>query len=412
MRAHVLAAVITTALAGGVAHAAITPPATAPCDTFNLPPIVYMVIGDTQQPLIKELGRALRNSTVQPLALVYITQDSCSNIAQARISAPVRQTTVMNFIPSSTDDSTWTVKDAPWTCTPPPAAGVVPDIINSNVFISACDTTPLPATVATEEGAAQAYVLAVPKASTQQAITAEEAYFLFGFGADVGMVMPWTNVAEVYTRAVTASTLVAWANNIGVLPVTKFKGKPQPKSTDVVTQLKNAQDPQAAIGILGDEVYDANRATLNVLAYRAYHQYHAYWPDSTPSSTDKQNIRDGHYTVWSPTVYMYYQTTASPPVPVNANAKWVVDLIANKTDATPAPDFDATSMVVDVGLVPLCAMQVTRSVEGGDLSLYSPDEPCGCFFDSRVGKTPTCAACDASTPCATGTCRHGFCEAK
>jgi hypothetical protein len=187
---------------------------------------------------------------------------------------------------------------------------------------------------------------------------------------------------------------------------------PQNKSTDVVKALQNAGTPEAAIGILGDEVYDQNRTTLNVLAYRAYHQYHAYYPDSTPSSIDKQNIRDGHYTVWSPTVYMYYQTTASPPVPVNPNAKWVVDLIANKTDATPAPDFDVTSMVVDVGLVPLCAMQVTRSAEGGDLSLYSPDEPCGCFFDSRVGKTPTCAACGPTTACATGTCRHGFCEAK
>jgi len=234
-----------------------------------------------------------------------------------------------------------------------------------------------------------------------------------GFGADVGMVMPWTNPAEVFTRAVTASTLVAWANNIGVLPVNKFKGTPENKSTDVVNALKNAADPEAAIGILGDEVYDQNRATLNVLAYRAYHQYHAYYPDSTPSSIDKQNIRDGHYTVWSPTVYMYYQSAASPPVPVNPNAKWVVDLIANRTDATPTPDFDVSSMVVDVGLVPLCEMEVNRSVEGGDFSLYSPDEPCGCFFDSRVGKTPTCAACDASTPCAGSTvCRHGFCEAK
>ena len=412
MRSHVLAAVMGTALVGGIAHAALPPPPTAPCDQFNLPPIVYMVIGDTQQPLIKELGRKLRDSTVQPLALVYITQDSCSNIAQARIAAPISQKTKMSFIPSTLDDPTWTTGDPTWTCTPPPAAGVVPDIVNSNVFISACDTTPLPATIATEEGAAQAYVLAVPKASTQQAITAEEAYFLFGFGADVGMVMPWTNPAEVFTRAVTASTLQAWANNIGVLPVTKFKGTPLAKSNDVVNALKNATDPEAAIGILGDEVYDQNRASLNVLAYKAYHQYHAYYPDSTPSSIDKQNIRDGHYTVWSPTVYMYYQSTASPPVPVNPNAKWVVDLIANKTDATPTPDFDVAGMVVDVGLVPLCAMEVNRSVEGGDFSLYSPDEPCGCFFDSRVGKTPTCAACDTSTPCATGTCRHGFCEAK
>lgn len=413
MRA-VCVSIAITVLAGGVAHAAKTPPPTAPCDTFGLGTIIYMQIGDTQQPLIKKLGRTLRDSAAKPLALVYITSDSCSNIAAARISAPIKQTTVMSFIPSIADDSTWTTADPPWTCTPPSPAGQVPDIINSNVFISACDNTPLPATVATEEGAAQAYVLAVPKAQTAvTAITAEEAYFLFGFGAQNGMVTPWMTPAEIYTRAVTASTLVAWANNIGVLPVTKFKGMPQSKSTDVVNALKNASDPQSAIGILGDEVYDANRATLNVLAYKAYGQYHAYWPDSTPAATDKQNIRDGHYTVWSPTVYMYYQTAGASPTPVNPDAKWVVDLIANKTDAVPAPDFDPTGFVVDVGLVPLCAMKVDRDVEGGNLRLADPAEPCGCYFDSRVGKTPSCAACDASTPCAgTTVCRHNFCEAK
>jgi hypothetical protein len=413
MRAHLLAVTIT-AFAGGVAHAAKTPPPTAPCDTFGLGEIVYMQIGDTQQPLIKKLGRALRDSAAKPLALVYITSDSCSNIAAARVSAPIKQTTVMSFIPSQADDSTWTVNDPAWTCTPPNPAGQVPDIINSNVFISACDNTPLPATIATEEGAAQAYVLAVPKAQTAvTAITAEEAYFVFGFGAQNGMVTPWMTPAEVYTRAVTASTLVAWANNIGVLPVTKFKGTPLAKSNDVVNALKNASDPQSAIGILGDEVYDANRATLDVLAYKAYGQYHAYWPDSTPSSTDKQNIRDGHYTVWSPTVYMYYQTAGAAPAPVDPDAKWVVDLIANKTDVTPMPDFDATGFVVDVGLVPLCAMKVDRDVEGGNLRLADPDQPCGCYFDSRAGNTPSCAACDASTPCAgTTVCRHNFCEAK
>ena len=411
MRAHLLAAA-AVALSASVAHAAKTPPATAPCDTFNLGTIIYMQIGDTQQPLIKKLGRALRDSSVKPLTLVYITSDSCTNIAAARISGHIQQNTVMSFIPSTADDSTWTTADPPWTCTPPPAAGVVPDILNSNVFISACDTTPLPATIATEEGAAQAYVLAVPKAQTSvTAITAEEAYFLFGFGATNGMVTPWMTPSEVFTRAITASTLLAWANNIGVLPATKFKGMPQNKSTDVVKALQQASDPNSAIGILGDEVYDANRATLNILAFRAYNQYHAYWPDSTPASTDKQNIRDGHYTVWSPTVYMYYQTAGATPTPVNPDAKWVVDLIANKTDATPVPDFDPTGFVVDVGLVPLCAMKVDRDVEGGNLRLADPAEPCGCYFDSRVATT-TCTACNATTPCATGVCRHNYCEAK
>jgi len=392
------------AIAAGLALAHGTAQA-ADCSTLNLPNPVYMQIGDTQQPLIKILGRALRDNAPRPITLIYITSDSCTNIAGARAKTPVKIT--MSYIPSTAESKDWKSTDPPLTCTPPGGA-VVPDIFNSNVFISACDTSPMPATIATVEGAAQAYVLAVPKASSQTAITAEEAYFLFGFGAVKGNMKPWIDSTEVYARNITASTLLAWAYNAHVLPVTKFKGQALSKSTDVVRELKNAPDPEAAIGLLGDEVYDSNRALFKALAFRAFDQYHAYWPDSSASSSDKQNIRDGHYTVWSPTVYMYYQDGGAP---VNADAKYVIDLIANKV-ATPTPAFDPSGFVVDVGLVPLCAMKVTREVEGGELAPYDPDEPCGCYFEARVGKTPACAKCDDATPCASGTCRHGYCEAK
>jgi hypothetical protein len=313
---------------------------------------------------------------------------------------------MMSYVPSTGENATWTRKDPSLACTPP-TGGVVPDIANSNVFISACTQDALPNTIATENGAIQAYVLAVPEQSSQVAITAEEAYFVFGFG-QAGMVMPWEDETQLFIRTVTKSTLLSWAYNIGV-PAAKWKGMMLDKSTQVVSGLTGSPTPEKAIGILGDEVYDQNRATLNVLAFKSYGQYHAYYPDSTPSATDKQNVRDGHYTVWSPTVYMY-KVQAGTQTPVNANAKYIVDLIADKS-VTPAPTFDPTDLVVDVGLVPDCAMKVTRSAEGGNLSLYSPAEPCGCYYDSKVATT-SCTKCDASTPCATGTCRHGYCEAK
>ena len=167
------------ALAVSPVHAAPPPPT---CDSLTNK--IYMQIGDTQQPLIKELGRALRDNTPKPLTLIYITSDSCTNIGAARAATPVKIT--MNYLPSIADNATWKTSDPPLTCTVP-AGGVVPDIWNSNVFISACDPSPLPDTLATAQGAAQAYVFAVPKASSQTVITAEEGYFLFGFGpsADV-----------------------------------------------------------------------------------------------------------------------------------------------------------------------------------------------------------------------------------
>ena len=114
---------------------------------------------------------------------------------------------------------------------------------------------------------------------------------------------------------------------------------------------------------------------------------------------------------WSPTVWLTKVDAAG--MPVNANAKYVIDLIlANQV--TPKPKFEPIDLAIAVGLVPDCAMQVTRTYEAGELSPYQPAEPCGCYFEAKAtGKAPpTCSACDDSKPCATGACRHGYCEAR
>ena len=60
-----------------------------------------------------------------------------------------------------------------------------------------------------------------------------------------------------------------------------------------------------AIGILGAEVYDANRATLTALAFRAQGPVRRVLRGlDVEQPRDKKNVRDGHYTVWSPTVWM------------------------------------------------------------------------------------------------------------
>jgi hypothetical protein len=94
--------------------------------------------------------------------------------------------------------------------------------------------------------------------------------------------------------------------------------------------------------------------------------------------------------------------------PLNDSARYAIDLIAGH-DVTPAPNFDPIAVVSAVGLVPICAMRVERSFEGGPLSLYKPDTSCTCKYESLVD-TSSCNTCDASTPCASGVCRGGFCE--
>jgi hypothetical protein len=86
----------------------------------------------------------------------------------------------------------------------------------------------------------------------------------------------------------------------------------------------------------------------------------------------------------------------------------VIDLIFGVTDESDVHGLRAGIMS---GLIPQCAMKVQRSFDGGDLSLYQPPEPCGCYFDKTVPQGITsCTPCVDETPCGTGKCRFGYCE--
>ncbi|HEY0192098.1 MAG TPA: hypothetical protein VGC42_13350, partial [Kofleriaceae bacterium] len=251
--------------------------------------------------------------------------------------------------------------------------------------------------------------LAVPTASSQIAITFEEAYLVFGYGGIAGMVEPWIDTTQMFIRAATTSTLLAWAANLGIDPPSKFKGTVQTGSPQVQAAVQGGTG--AAIGLLGAEVYDGNRTTIKALAYRAKGQYLAYYPDSSSSTRDKKNVRDGHYTVWSPTEWMDLNQAGGTPA--NALARYVINLITDQpVDAAEAPSFDIIHDAIGpVGLVPTCAMHVNRDREGAELKLFSPPADCTCKYDSVVS-TSACATCDATHACATGTCRAGFCEVK
>jgi hypothetical protein len=378
----------------GSAHA-------ADCSTLTNP--VYLQVGDTQVSLMKALGRKLRDNAGQPITLVFTPSGSCTNIEA--IYTDVKITTNMQYVPSTVEDGAWTTASPTLQCTLP-AGGILADIANSAVFNSACTQAAPPANVKLYQGPVQAYVMAVPKLSSQTAITAEEAYFVFGFGS-AGMVSPWINEAQLFIRTITKSTLLAWAANISV-GADKWKGMRFDKSTEVVTALQNSPQPEQAIGILGVEVYDKLRVNLSSLAFRAFKQYAAYLPDSTSTAFDKQNVRDGHYTVWSPTIWMTRVDGTGNPV--KAGAKYVIDLILGLS-VTPAANFESVDVVAGVGLVPDCAMKVTRTFEGGNLSLYQAAQACSCRFENKVATT-TCTACTGvgQGTCTAGVCRRGFCE--
>jgi hypothetical protein len=381
----------------------------------SLPNPIYIQIGDTQENLIKNLGKKVRETTAGlPMTIVYKLNGSCTNIdAMYNGTALVGGSTV-NYVPTTVNTTDpgylagWTPMMPSPTCTID-AAGQALEIANSNVLISACNpATQMPPNVGAFQGPIQAYLFVVPRASSQTAIAAEEAYMTFGFGGTTYQIMPWIDALFMFIRPITKSTLVSMAFNIGVPPA-KWKGVMESASSDVVNALVNSTNPEKSIGILGAEVYDPQRATLKALAFRAYKQYYAYWPDSTPTATDKANLRDGHYTIWSPTIYLAHIDAQGNPT--GANAAYLLNLILGKPVTPNDPAINSVQIEIQRGLVPQCAMKVQRSIEGGDLSLYSDPAPCGCFYDSVVG-TSSCTACSTSTPCATGVCRLGYCEAR
>ncbi|MFT3770580.1 MAG: hypothetical protein QM820_34570 [Minicystis sp.] len=269
----------------GAAHAA--PPA---CNT--LPNPVYIQAGDTQEPLLKALGQELRASAVNPITIIYKLSGSCTNIDA--IYNGTKLTTNPSYVPSAAEDPAWDPGQPAPQCTIDPA-GVPLDVANSNVFISACTQAAPPAGIGTFQGPVQPYVFIVPKASAQQAITAEQAYFVFGFGM-AGMASPWDDESFLFIRTVTKSTLLSMAAAIHV-PAAKWKGVPFDKSSEVLNAVATSTSPEKTIGILGAEIYDQNRDKVSALAFRTFQQKHAYFPDSTATAKDKRNVRDGHYAI-------------------------------------------------------------------------------------------------------------------
>jgi hypothetical protein len=378
------------------------PPLTA-CASLVNP--IYVMSGDTQVPILKALGKALRQDTT-PMTLVWQATGSCTIIDAVYNKTPIKQN--LSYIPS---DPTWDPSAGTVPTCAPDSAGVPVQLGVPIVFPASCTSTATPAGVGVFKGPVQSFVFIVPKASTAQAISAEDAYVTFGFGT-AGAVAPWVDETFFFVRPATKGTQVSLGAIIGV-PAAKWKGNKIDQSTDVAAMVAASASPDKTIGILGAEIYDgaANRAALRALSFQAYNQMGGYFPDTTVAAFDKRNVRDGHYLGWS---HVFYLAAANDSgAPTDANAARVIGLLTNAAGTVAPTGLDPLALVASKGLVPQCAMNVQRSSEGGALSPYTPTDPCGCFYESKVGAAPpSCVACTTSDTCTGGAqCHHGFCEA-
>lgn len=380
---------------GGVAHA--SNPACS-----SLPDPIVVAGSSAVGPFIKEMGKVLAGQG-SPTTLIYQSLGSCTGV-----NAVVGDTTPAGACANGACiRGTATYYDAAGTAQTCDldANGTHVDVGLSDVWVDTCTGSLPPSGVRDVPGPVEAMLFVVPKASTQQAITAEEAYFAFGFGA-AGQAMPWLNDLLFYVRNALSGTQQITAHNIAV-PAGRWKGVDKGGSSGVAGAVSASTTPEGTIGILGSDYYDLHRDTLSSLAFQAFHQKGAYYADSTATSFDKKNVRDGHYVNFG---YLHMIThvdgNGTPSTPAS---KRFVDWITGNTGTggTPAP-FDVLDITISAKLIPTCTMHVKRDSEGGALSLYTPPEACGCYFEAQVGTT-SCQTC--TDTCATGVCRRGYCEA-
>jgi ABC-type phosphate transport system substrate-binding protein len=284
------------------------------------------------------------------------------------------------------------------------------DIGISDVWASSCGMT-LPASVRDTFGPVQTMTFVVPVSSTQSIISAEAAYLVFGFGND-SEVSPWNDASMMQVRSATSGTQQMIGANIKV-PAAKFKGMSNSGGGDVLNMLTaaaTAGNAEKAIGILATDVSDVHTKELKVLGYQHYGQSCAYWPNSTATNFDKANIRDGHYPIWGP---MHLLAKLEGGAIASEDVKKVVDYLSGAVEPT---SFDLINLEAKGGLVPICAMQVTRSEDAGAMASFQPEKGCTCKFLNEVnGTAPAeCKSCamDSDCPSSAPHCNYKFCEVK
>jgi hypothetical protein len=249
----------------------------------------------------------------------------------------------------------------------------------------------------------------VPKASSQKSITIKAAQQIYGFGAKAN-IAPWNDDNFILRLADSSGTQGLIAEGIGV-ESTKWKGKNLDFTDCLLDYIASSStgNEEKIIAPLAYSNLNQLRATqAKPLAFQGPGQTCAYYPDSTESSRDKKNVRQGRYFLWGPT-HIISRTTATPQAKRVANILSGIEL--------PPAGADLVEVAVNTNLVPSCAMEARRDTEMGPL--LQPDtaiKSCGCYFDKKAIGTTSCKECKTSADCANEpknkVCSYDYCEAR
>lgn len=203
---------------------------------------------------------------------------------------------------------------------------------------------------------------------------------------------------------------------IGV-PATQWKGKSHKTSDDVAADLQtaagSADTANKAIGILAADYIDSKnlRAQISMLAFQDSNQPCAVYPDSTATAHDKRNVRDGHYPIWSP-LHLLYKVDQSGNPTNTASRQPILDILGYLSGSRPLPNgIQLLDVYAQSGLIPECAMRVSRRKDGGNIVPAVSSNPCSCIFEVKATGQSTCKTCAVQGDCGAGaSCSFGYCE--
>ncbi len=403
--------------AAAVEPAAI-PPADAgvtPTPPFDAPPglpacvpsgrNVVVVSGSTAlQPFLAVVAKLLAESS-PPYVIAYQGTGSCNGVDHIFNPDPAKR---MAKDAAGRTNLLFDGDLAPQPCTF--GAGAPVDVGISDVFSRSCNAAFVPNDrIAEYLGPVQPMTFVVPTGSQEKAISAEMGRTVFGRGGRDPSAMPYSDPSLYFVRNSSSGTQQMISRAIDV-DARQWWGTDRGGSSRVRDQLLAVAPAKAsnAVGILSSDFADAERSRLRILAFRDRKQLCGYFPDSTLFTRDKRNVRDGHYSIWGP-IHLYTAVTGGLP---NAAAAVLVTRFT-----VPRLDQSLLDTIIKSGLVPQCAMKVTRTEEMGPVSTFSPDFQCGCYFEATVpsGSAPeSCQTCNGPADCPSGkpACNNGYCELK
>jgi ABC-type phosphate transport system substrate-binding protein len=388
---------------------------TPDCSTLNTPDkLIYMKGTTAVAPVISLFAAGLKRIGV---TLLYNdTGDGCGSTEA--FAFPTSVVTGRDVYTQYDETSPGSGKVVQSTCNA--TLGQMPNLVINDVAWRSCyavysgQEPSLPAGMAEFEGPVQGAVPIVASSYTYyDDIMAEELQDLYVCAGN-GHILTFV---DIYDYGTTSGLRELFARGIGLPNAGIFSTRLSSSvgAQQMPEQVGSSESPSQTIGYTSTEFYDISRNLVNGLKVRGPGQSLAYWPDSSMTSTDKINIREGRYMLQGALEFVAAVDAAG--VPTDPLAKEVIDWVqGNPVDPSLVLPFDMNQIYAQSGVVPQCAMKVKKD---NDLDLpsfmpYQAAEPCNCSYQvMATGLTciPGCVPCTDGLTCGPGQiCSHGYCE--